>query len=60
VVGERLVVERRHLDPPGRSIKGHRFAEDGARLDVRDLRAAGPGARLEVLEQPAAEPQPAR
>jgi hypothetical protein len=34
VVGERLVVERRDLDPAGRAVEGERLGEDGARFDA--------------------------
>jgi hypothetical protein len=50
VVGERLVVEGRDLDPAGGPIQGKRFGEDRARLDVGDPRAVGQCARLEFLQ----------
>jgi len=39
VIGERLVVEWRHLDPAVRVMRGAGFGEDRAGLDVRETRA---------------------
>ena len=60
MIGERLVVERRYLDPPSRAIERDRLGENVARLDVPDLCAARERASLERFEQVAAEPEPAR
>src|SRR5204863_4869645 len=59
VVGERLVVEWRHLDPARGAVEGHGLGEGGARLDVRDACPAHSSASLEVLEQAPPEAEPA-
>ena len=50
VVGKRLVIERRHLDPSGRSVERERLDEDRACLNVRDAGSARRGACLQSLQ----------
>ena len=60
MIGERLVVERRHLGPAGGLVQRERLGENGARLDVRHACPALPRARLERVEQPPPESETAR
>src|SRR3954454_773709 len=59
-IGERLVVERRHLDVAGRSVERDRLWQHIAGLETRSARSVLAGEPLEVGEEAATEPHAPR